>query len=155
MMWRHRFVQDRWGWELPGGLIDADEEPEQTAVREMAEETGYRAGRIDHLATYEPMVGMMTSEHVVFIGHDPERIGEPTDATEADRIEWVPLSSVPELVASGQIWNSGTLIGLLGSMALEALTQRMWRVLRVNRLWAMQAAPWTVRAFSNIGPRVN
>ena len=119
MLWRHRFVQDRWGWELAGGLIDVGEEPEQTAVRELEEETGYQAGRIDHLATYEPMVGMVTSEHVVFIGRDPERIGEPTDATEADRIEWVPLASVPALVASGQIWNSGTLIGLLGCMALE------------------------------------
>jgi 8-oxo-dGDP phosphatase len=26
LMWRHRFVQDRWGWELPGGLVDEDEE---------------------------------------------------------------------------------------------------------------------------------
>jgi 8-oxo-dGTP pyrophosphatase MutT (NUDIX family) len=119
MMWRHRFVQDRWGWEVPGGLIGAGEEPEQTAVRELEEETGYRAGRIDHLATYEPMVGMVTSEHVVFIGHDPIRIGEPTDVTEASRIEWVPLASAPGLISSGQIWNSGTLIGLLSSMTLE------------------------------------
>ncbi|MGH3401213.1 MAG: NUDIX hydrolase [Streptosporangiaceae bacterium] len=113
MMWRHRFVQDRWGWELPSGLIDAGEEPEQTAVRELEEETGYRAGRVEHLATYEPMVGMVASEHVVFIGRDPEKIGEPTETTEADRIEWVPLASVPELIASGKIWNSGVLIGLL------------------------------------------
>ena len=27
LLWRHRFVQDRWGWELPGGLIDEGEEP--------------------------------------------------------------------------------------------------------------------------------
>src|ERR1700722_16673874 len=29
MLWRqrHRFVPDLWGWELPGGLVDADEEP--------------------------------------------------------------------------------------------------------------------------------
>jgi 8-oxo-dGTP pyrophosphatase MutT (NUDIX family) len=52
MLWRHRFVQDRWGWELPGGLIDEDEEPEDTAVRELEEETGYRAGRVEHLVTY-------------------------------------------------------------------------------------------------------
>jgi 8-oxo-dGTP pyrophosphatase MutT (NUDIX family) len=86
-------------------------------VRELEEETGYWVGRVEHLATYEPMVGMVTSEHVVFIGHDPEKIGEPTEVTEADRIEWVPLASVPELVASGKIWNSGVLIGLLGLLA--------------------------------------
>ena len=35
LLWRHRFVQDRWGWELPGGLIDDDEEPADTAAREL------------------------------------------------------------------------------------------------------------------------
>ena len=99
MLWRHRFVQDKWGWELPGGLVDDDEDPKDTAVREL------------------PMVGMVDSEHDVFIGRGPEKFTEPVDLNEADRIEWVPLSSVPELIASGQIWNSGVLIGLLGLLA--------------------------------------
>jgi 8-oxo-dGDP phosphatase len=34
MMWRHRFVPDRWGWELPGGLVEDGEEPVVTAARE-------------------------------------------------------------------------------------------------------------------------
>ena len=38
LLWRHRFVQDRWGWELPGGLIDEGEEPAETgrALRDVA-----------------------------------------------------------------------------------------------------------------------
>jgi len=73
--WRHRFVQDRWGWELPGGLIDEGEEPAETAAREL-EETGYRAGRVEHLITFQPMVGMVDSEHVVFVGRDVEKVEE-------------------------------------------------------------------------------
>ena len=62
LLWRHRFVQDRWGWELPGRLIDEGEEPIETAARELEEETGYRAGRLEHLVTFQPMVGMVDSE---------------------------------------------------------------------------------------------
>jgi hypothetical protein len=36
------------------------------------------------------MVGMVDSEHVVFVGRDPEKIGEATEVNEADRLEWVP-----------------------------------------------------------------
>jgi 8-oxo-dGTP pyrophosphatase MutT (NUDIX family) len=113
LLWRHRFVQDKWGWELPGELIDEGEEPAEAAVRELEEETGYRAGRVEHLISFQPMVGMVDSEHVVFTGRDPEKLAEPVEANETERMEWVPLSSVPGLIAAGGIWNSGTLVALL------------------------------------------
>ena len=119
LLWRHRFVQDKWGWELPGGLIDEDEEPADTAVRELEEETGYRAGRVEHLVTFQPMVGMVDSEHVVFVGREPEKTGEPTEVNEVERMEWVPLAQVPELIATGKIWNSGVLVALMGLLTLR------------------------------------
>ena len=118
LLWRHRFVQDRWGWELPGGLIDEDEEPADAATRELEEETGYRAKHVEHLITYQPMVGMVDSEHVVFVGRAAERIGDPIEANEIERMEWIPLASVPELVSAGEIWNSGTLVALLRLLSM-------------------------------------
>lgn len=35
LSWRHRFVPDVWNWELPGGLLDPNETPEETAAREV------------------------------------------------------------------------------------------------------------------------
>lgn len=114
LLWRHRLIQDRWGWELPGGLVDDDEEPADAAVRELEEETGYRAGRVEHLITFEPMVGTVDSGHFVYVGRDPKQIGEPTETNEeVARMEWVPLGSVPGLIAAGEIWNSGALVALM------------------------------------------
>ena len=113
MLWRHRFVQDRWGWELPGGLVDDDEEPADAAVRELEEETGYRAGRVEPLIAFQPRAGSVDGELFAFVGRDPERIGEPTEVNEVARLEWVPLASVPQMIAAGDIWNAGSLVPLL------------------------------------------
>jgi 8-oxo-dGDP phosphatase len=69
----------------PGGLIDEGEEPSETAARDLEEETDYRAGRVEHLAAFQPMVGMVDSEHVVFVGRDPEKVTEPTDVSKVAR----------------------------------------------------------------------
>ncbi|WP_436773189.1 NUDIX hydrolase [Yinghuangia sp. YIM S09857] len=117
MMWRHRFVSDRWGWEIPGGLVDEGEDPEETALRELLEETGYRPKTFRHVTRFQPMVGMVDSWHDVFVGEGAEKIAEPTEITEMARMEWVPMSEIPDLIARGRIWNSGVLIGLLHVLA--------------------------------------
>jgi 8-oxo-dGDP phosphatase len=113
LLWRHRFLPDRWGWEIPGGLVDQSEEPAGAAARELEEETGYRAGRVELLITFQPIAGSVDAEHVVFVGRDPQRIGDRADASGVTRMEWVPLGSVPELITAGKIWDAGSLVALL------------------------------------------
>jgi ADP-ribose pyrophosphatase YjhB (NUDIX family) len=109
---RRRLVPDRWGWEVPGDPVDEGEQPAEVAARELDDSTGYRAGRVAHLITFQPMAGAVDAEHSVFVGQDPEHVGEPV-SHEVGRAEWVPLVSVPPLIAAGEIWNAGSLVAVL------------------------------------------
>ncbi len=118
LSWRHRFVPDTWNYELPGGLVEDDEDPEVTAVREVVEETGYRPRSMRHLVTFEPMIGMVSSPHHLFLARGASRGGHPTEKDEG-HFEWVPLARIPDLITSGKVVNSGTLVGLLQVLALR------------------------------------
>jgi 8-oxo-dGTP pyrophosphatase MutT (NUDIX family) len=120
LMWRHRFASDVWNWELPGGLLEEGEDPAVTAAREVEEETGYRPRSLEHVVTFEPAIGMVRNLHHVYVGHGAERIGEPSETTEMERMEWVPLGDVLGLVDEGKILNSGTLVALLYVLASRA-----------------------------------
>ena len=72
--WRHRFVPDVWNYELPGGLVEDDEPAEQTIAREVLEETGHSVRTITHLVTFEPMIGMVSSPHHVFLVEGVEKV---------------------------------------------------------------------------------
>jgi 8-oxo-dGTP pyrophosphatase MutT (NUDIX family) len=120
MLWRHRFVTDQWGWELPGGIVDAGENGPASAAREVEEETGWRPGTVSHLLTFQPMIGMVDSPHELYVAHGAELMGEPSDVEEVGRVQWVPLSSILDLMAKGEILGAGSLVALLHIIASRA-----------------------------------
>jgi 8-oxo-dGTP pyrophosphatase MutT (NUDIX family) len=117
MMWRHRFIIDRWVWELPGGYVDPDENPALAAAREVEEETGWRPRSVELLTSMQPMVGSADAENLLYLGRGADFIGEPKDINEAERVDWVPLDSVRELIAKGEIVGAASQVGLLHVLA--------------------------------------
>jgi 8-oxo-dGTP pyrophosphatase MutT (NUDIX family) len=114
LLWRHRFITDTWGWEIPIGGIDSDETPEAAARREVEEETGWRpVGPMAPLVYTQPSPGLMTAEHHIFRADDAVRIGDPEDGFESERIEWVPLADIRSLIGKGDISSATTMVALL------------------------------------------
>ena len=115
MIWRHRFIIDRWVWELPGGYVDQPgDDPLVTAAHEVEEETGWRARGLELLTTFQPLVGSVAQDNLVFIGRNgADYIGAPEDINEAERIQWIPLDEVTPMMDRGEIVGAGSVIGLL------------------------------------------
>ncbi|MGZ0151754.1 NUDIX hydrolase [Kribbella sp. WER1] len=113
LMWRHRFLTDTWAWEIPMGIIEAGEDPQTAAGRELLEETGWRADGLTELIRSEPAAGIMDSRHFVFRATGATYVGEPTERNESDRIEWVPITDLAGMIARHEIVSGITLIGLL------------------------------------------
>lgn len=114
MLWRHRFVIDAWVWELPGGYVDDNEDPLVTAAREVEEETGWRPGPLERLASFQPMVATVDSENLVLMAVGAEHISEESrDINEAERVAWIDLEKVPEMMERGEIVGSTSVVALL------------------------------------------
>lgn len=118
LLWRHRFITDTWGWEIPIGKIDPGESPAEAAAREVEEETGWRPGPLRPLLYLQPTPGISDSEHHIFRADGATFIGPPSDDWEAKQVSWVPLAEVRGLIDKRDI-SAGTTVAAL----LYALTE--------------------------------
>lgn len=123
MMWRHRFIIDRWVWELPGGYVEDDEDPTETAQREIEEETGWRPGPLELLLKIQPIVGSGDAENLIYLARSADHVGG-RDINEAERIEWIPLDSIPARIEAGEIVGSSSVAGLLKVLLLRSTSGR-------------------------------
>jgi 8-oxo-dGTP pyrophosphatase MutT (NUDIX family) len=117
LLWRHRFITDTWGWEIPAGGVDPDESPAAAARRETLEETGWEPGELRELVQYNPMNGMADQVFHCFIADGAEHVGEATDAGEAERIEWVPVPKLRTIVRDDEMRDGLSLTAVLYALA--------------------------------------
>jgi 8-oxo-dGTP pyrophosphatase MutT (NUDIX family) len=110
LMRRHRFIVDRWVWELPGGYVDDGEDPAVAAVREVVEETGWRPRGVEFVMSCQPLIGNADYPQDLFVAQGADQVGDP-EADEAAEVRWVPIGELPVLIADGEILGAMTIIG--------------------------------------------
>ena len=121
LIWRHRFITDTWGWEIPAGRIDAGEEPIDAAFRETVEETGWQPAALAPLTHFHPTNGLSDQTFHCFVARGATHVGEPTDRSEAERIEWLPMSDVRRVMRDHEMLDGLSFTAVSYALAFDAL----------------------------------
>lgn len=101
--------------EIPAGMRDiADEPPERTAHRELAEEAGLAAGRMEHLLDMFPSPGMTDSVTSIYLAADCTAVDQDLQGLEEQHlvVHHLPLVEAIAWIDGGRIHDAKTIIGL-------------------------------------------
>ena len=98
--------------ELPAGRIDPGESPEETAARELVEEVGFRAGRLEKLAAFYTTPGFCNELLHLYLAGDLEPGQRAGDEDEELSVHRYSPKQLEKLIRRGKIVDAKTLIGL-------------------------------------------
>jgi 8-oxo-dGTP pyrophosphatase MutT (NUDIX family) len=93
--------------EIPGGIVDPGDRPEEAARRELKEETGYAAGEIHALGFVHPNPAFLDNRCFSFVARGCLPVGrQQQDEKEDIEVALRPLAEIPAMIRNGEITHS-------------------------------------------------
>jgi ADP-ribose pyrophosphatase len=100
-------------WEIPAGTLEPNEPPETAALRELAEETGYRAAKLEKLATIIPSPGVLNERIHLFVASELTPGKQELEKDEDLEVKIVPFREALGWTLDGTIQDAKTIAALL------------------------------------------
>ncbi len=113
--YRHAVV--RYLLEIPAGTLASPERPEEGAVRELEEELGVTAARLEKLSEFFVSPGFVEEKMWIYLATDLTETAQRLDEDEMIEIVRVPFSRALEMIEDGEIEDAKTIIGLVSAAA--------------------------------------
>jgi 8-oxo-dGTP pyrophosphatase MutT (NUDIX family) len=113
---QYRYPVSRRSWEFPQGTLPNREDSDPTALarRELAEETGLRAGRLHRLGYLHPAQGMSSQGCTVFVADQLEAGQHSREHEEQDmRQRWFSRDELEEMIRGGAVTDDSTVAAYL------------------------------------------
>ena len=103
--------------EIPAGVLEDGEEPEEGVLRELEEETGKKAETLEFLCEMYPTVGYCTEKIQLFIATDMTEGQQKLDADEFLEIKKYTPEEAVEMIYKGEIKDGKTIAAIFAWMA--------------------------------------
>jgi ADP-ribose pyrophosphatase len=98
--------------EIPAGTLEAGEEAEACAMRELQEETGYAAQHLEQLHVFYASPGFCSERIRLYLATGLKPASLDIESDESITLVTIPLSTALEMIASGDICDGKTILGL-------------------------------------------
>lgn len=110
----YRYTVGRYLVEIPAGTLDRSaESPEACARRELEEETGFRAEKLESLFSVLPSPGFLDERLTVFAAEDVTAGGAAPEAGELIEVVWVPWAEALRMVRENEVEDGKTIAAIL------------------------------------------
>lgn len=113
MIRQYRYPLDKVLLEFPAGHVEGQEDPAETAKRELEEETGYRASKLRHVYRYHPSVSRSNQNVHVFSASSVAKGTVNRDGGEDIITELLTIEELRRQIKEGKVESAGTLVSFL------------------------------------------
>jgi ADP-ribose pyrophosphatase len=100
-------------WELPAGTLEHGEDPAKCAHRELIEETGYRAGKLEKMCEFFVSPGILHERMHLYLATDLQAGVATPEVGEEIQTQVLNLDESLRMIENGQLYDAKSLIGLL------------------------------------------
>ena len=124
---QYRYAFSREMLELPAGKLEPDEDPREAALRELSEETGIQAARVDALGGFLMSPGFCTEELHLYLARELSFGAAHPDEDELLSVEKHSLQSLVDMVMKGELTDAKSVIAILKAarlLEMEKETQK-------------------------------
>ena len=120
MIRQYRYAADGYLYEIPAGRLNAGESPSDCAARELKEETGCAAERLDHLITFYTTPGFTDEKIHLFMATGLISGETKHEADEFLELHPILLSRALEMIENGEIQDAKSALGLMFAAGFRA-----------------------------------